>query len=351
MPGPEMSVCEIERWLREDDPQALATLWEVADELRRRYVGDEVHIRGLLEISNNCARSCAYCGLRAENVNLPRYRLTWKEILEGAATTAALGWGTIVMQAGEDYGITREWLAEVIAEIKRRTDLAVTLSMGERPLEDLRAWREAGADRYLLRFETSDPGLYARIHPPLREGEPNRLEQLEVLRELGYEAGGGVMIGIPGQSYASLARDIAIFRAMDMDMIGVGPFIPNPDTPAGCGELPPLPEGEQVPATDRMGYKVVALTRIVRPDANIPATTALATVNRREGRWLGLQRGANVIMPNVTPRRYREMYRLYPGKAIPEETADATADRLAKQLGEIGRTVAAGRGDRRRMLC
>ncbi|MGI5816955.1 MAG: [FeFe] hydrogenase H-cluster radical SAM maturase HydE [Armatimonadota bacterium] len=350
MLGEDMTVAEIEAWLLEDDPDRLAELWRVADETRREHVGDEVHIRGLVEVSNHCARLCTYCGLRAENASLPRYRLSADEVLAAARQAAELGWGSVVMQAGEDYGLTREWVADLIREIKRQTPLAVTLSLGERPREDLVAWREAGADRYLLRFETSDPALYALIHPPLRPGEPDRVERLRWLQELGYEAGGGVMIGIPGQSYAILARDIDLFRAMDLDMIGVGPYISNPDAPLGCGGLEPpeLPEGEQVAPDETMAYKVVALTRIVRPDANLPSTTALATINRRSGRQLGLERGANVIMPNLTPSRYREMYRIYPGKAGYNETAAACAESLREFLASIGRRVGEGPGGRKR---
>lgn len=348
--SPDMPPGDIEAWLREDDPARLAELWRVADETRREHVGDEVHVRGLVEISNHCARSCTYCGLRAENAKLPRYRLTAEEILTAARQAHQLGWGTIVMQAGEDYAITREWMADVIREIKQQTPLAVTLSLGERPREDFAAWREAGADRYLLRFETSDPELYALIHPQLRPGEPNRIERLRWLRDLGYEAGGGVMIGIPGQSYEILARDIELFRAEDYDMIGVGPYIPNPDAPLGCGKLqaPELPGEKQVPADELMGYKVVALTRIVRPDANIPSTTALATVNKESGRQLGLERGANVIMPNLTPPQYRKMYRIYPGKAGYNETAQACAENLREFLAAMGRRVGEGQGGRMR---
>lgn len=345
----DMPLAEIERWLREDAPAKLEELWRVADETRREHVGDVVHVRGLIEVSNHCVRSCTYCGLRVENAQLPRYRMRREEILNCAREACEAGWGTVVLQAGEDYGLTREWMAEIVSEIKRTTPLAVTLSLGERPREDLEAWRAAGADRYLLRFETSDPDLYAVIHPPLRPGEPNRIERLRWLQDLGYEAGGGVMVGIPGQSYAMLARDIDLFRAMDLDMVGVGPYIANPDAPLGCGELPALalPEGEQVPADETTACKVVALTRLVRPDANLPSTTALATVNRQSGRQLGLQRGGNVIMPNLTPAKYRDMYLIYPGKAGYRETATACRDRLEEFLASIGRTVGEGPGGRR----
>ena len=340
----DMPLADIEGWLREEDEGCLAELWRAADETRRRCVGDEVHLRGLLEISNHCVRSCAYCGLRRENSALTRYRMTADEVLQSARRAEALGYGTVVMQAGEDYGISREFLAEVISSIKSSTPMAVTLGMGERPQADLRAWREAGADRYLLRFETSDEKLYARIHPDLNGKKSDRLAILRFMRLLGYEIGGGVMIGVPGQSYASLALDIDTFRREDFDMIGVGPFIPNPDTPLGSVER----DGE-VRAVDTMAYKVLALTRLVCPRANIPATTALSVINESEGRARALSRGANVVMPNVTPVEYRRLYEIYPCKDCAEETAEVCADNLRGQIESLGRRIGTGRGDSPRM--
>jgi biotin synthase len=307
---------EVIAQLREADPQRLEELWRRADEARQRGVGDEVHLRGLLEISNSCARDCLYCGLRASNRKLTRYRLTDEEILAGARQAAEYGYGTVVLQAGEDYGLGAEALAAVIRRIKALTPLAVTLSLGERPDADLLLWRQAGADRYLLRFETSNRALYQRIHPPLAGRTSDRPAILRHLRELGYEIGGGVMIGIPGQTYEDLADDLSLFARLDLDMIGVGPFLPHPETPLGAGEASlRAPEGEQAPATELMTYKVVALARLACPRANIPSTTALATLNTSQGRELGLQRGANVVMPNLTPVKYRALYEIYPGKA------------------------------------
>ncbi len=347
----DMQIDEIEAWLRQDDPQRLTELWRAADALRSEYVGDEVHMRGLIEISNHCVRSCAYCGLRAENAGLPRYRMKIEEILDCARQTEEAGFGTVVMQAGEDYGITRSWMTEVIRRIKRETSLAVTLSLGERPREDLEAWREAGAARYLLRFETSDAKLYAKIHPPLEPGEPDRFERIRWLQELGYEAGGGVMIGIPGQSYAALARDIELFREMDLDMIGVGPYVANPDTPLGCGKMDALklPDGEQVSADETTSCRMIALTRIVRPDANIPATSALAAISTQTGRRHGLERGANVVMPNFTPAKYREMYHLYPGETGRRVFTPPSREDLAEFLASIGRRIGEGHGGRRQV--
>ena len=334
---------EILRWLRETDPERLVELWRCADETRRSHVGDAVHLRGLVEISNFCARQCAYCGLRAGNTSLGRYRMRPDEIVAAAQRAVELGYGTVVLQAGEDYDLTTEWLAEVVRRIKSETPLAVTLSLGERPEKDLAAWRAAGADRYLLRFETSDRNLFAEIHPPLGERECDRIAILRRLRKLGYEVGSGIMVGIPGQTFASVANDIALFRELDLDMIGIGPFIPHPGTPLGNGfQFFTFPKKtEQVPNTELMVYKVVALTRLVRPDANIPATTALATINKKNGRELGLQRGANVFMPNLTPMKYRRLYEIYPAKACITEAGGAA------QLGTIGRHTGSGAGGRR----
>ena len=216
-------------------------------------MGDEVHLRGLIEISNRCVRECHYCGLRAGNRNLRRYRMSEEEIMACVAQAHAYGYGTVVMQSGEDEGITADWMAGIIRRIRRETPLAVTLSLGERDEADLKAWREAGADRYLLRFETSNPELYARIHPiphPRRGDGRSRLEILRDLAAMGYEIGSGVMVGIPGQTYDDLAPDIELFRELDLDMIGVGPFIPHPGTPLGSApERSPRRPGSRSPPT------------------------------------------------------------------------------------------------------
>jgi biotin synthase len=336
---------EILSWLRETNPRRLEELWRRADETRRQHVGDAVHLRGLVEISNCCARQCAYCGLRAGNQALERYRLEADEILAAARHAVNFGYGTVVLQGGEDYRITRDWMASVIRQIKNETLLAVTLSLGERPDADLVAWRAAGADRYLLRFETSDRKLFEQIHPPLSDRPSDRIAILRRLRALGFEAGSGVMIGIPGQTYASVANDIALFGELDLDMIGIGPFLPHPATPLGRATEPRAPD--QVPNTESMVYKAVALTRLVRPDANIPATTALATINKKNGRELGLQRGANVFMPNLTPQKYRRLYEIYPAKACIAETGEACHHCLAARLQGIGRHAGSGPGGRR----
>jgi biotin synthase len=337
---------EILAWLKTEDENRLEELWRMADSVRRENVGDAVHLRGLVEISNACVRDCGYCGIRAGNARVRRYRMGADEILACARLAVGFGYGTVVLQSGEDYGITADWLADIIRRIKKETGLAVTLSLGERDDDDLVAWRSAGADRYLLRFETSNRDLYDRIHPSLPARHSDRFQILRRLQEIGYEVGSGIMVGIPGQTWDDLANDILLFREYDIDMVGIGPYIPHPDTPLGKGageRAEALPE--QVPATELMTCKVVALTRITCPLINIPSTTALATINRSEGREHGLSRGANICMPNLTPRTYRELYEIYPAKSSCDENAEESNARIQDRIRSMGRTIGTGRGD------
>lgn len=356
-PAPALGVADsltreaIEHWLRETDETRLQELWAAADETRRRYVGDAVHLRGLVEISNYCVRGCTYCGIRAGNRGVERYRIPEDVLLECAHKTVEFGYGTLVLQSGEDYGITGEWMARALRRIRSETAVsAITLSLGERPDEELAAWREAGADRYLLRFETSDEGLYRRIHPDLPGRVSDRMSILRRLQELGYEAGTGIMVGIPGQTYASIADDIEIFRGMDMDMIGIGPYLPHPATPLGQEFARRTAEGDwpddQAANTELATCRVLALTRLARPDSNLPATTALSLADKAGGRVHGLQRGGNVVMPNVTPPEQRELYEIYPEKAAVHETAEAVNAGIRQLLASLGRTVGAGAGGR-----
>lgn len=364
---------EILFWLKEEDPSRLAELWRRADEVRRENVGEEVHLRGLIELSNICRRNCLYCGIRAGRSDVSRYRMTREEVFESAGMAADFSYGTVVLQAGEDFGITPEFIAELVRGIKERFGLAVTLSLGEHPEEVWRLWRDAGADRYLIRFETSNKRLFEVIHPRVSvsdvSGAEGRVHSLKTLRRLGYEIGSGVMIGIPGQSFTDLARDIEWFRDLDLDMIGTGPFLAHPKTPLGAvsealarvgqdrekweritketGFDVPIPPDQTV-SSNLMGFKVIALTRLVCPSANIPSTTAIATNDGRFGRVTGLSRGANVVMPNLTPTRYRALYEIYPHKAATCESPGQTHETALAQIREAGRTVGKGPGFRRR---
>ena len=403
--------------LREKDPRWVEELRRTADVLRERRCGPAVWLRGLVEISNHCSRNCLYCGLRTSRRDTVRYRMSMEEILECAHQAVAFGYGTLVMQSGEDPGLDVEEMAELIRRIKTEVPtpwgepLAVTLSLGERSEEELVRWKEAGANRYLLRFETSNRVLYEAIHPRSGRKKPDgtpveadRIEILRTLRRIGYEVGSGVMVGIPGQTYDDLANDIELFRELRLDMIGVGPYLATPGTPLGeiaasgpgrsdsqtgsstnsqtesregqgegegfarnvdrnsakleertkeCteGDAEGISERAslfhteyQVPATAEMTCRVIALARLVCPDANIPATTALATLDTQTGRNQALNSGANVIMPNLTPEKYRGYYAIYPGKAGESETAGKINLEFLRQIDVVGRTVGRGPG-------
>lgn len=335
-----MNKDEIIYWLKQNDETELEKLWQQADEIRKINRGDEVFLRGLIEISNYCARRCGYCGINVENKTVTRYRMTRDEIIDCARQAKEFDYGTVVMQAGEDFGLTTDFIADLITTIKSQFKLNVTLSLGERRQDELVRWKQAGADRYLLRFETSNPELFARIHPPLTDKPVDRIALLRQMREIGYEIGSGVLIGIPGQSYSDLADDILLFGTLDLDMIGVGPFIPHPATDLGTNQQKLLLDaGNQVPNTELSCYKVIALSRIICPQSNIPSTTALATLNKADGREKGLCRGANVLMPNMTPVQYRRFYEIYPAKACIDETARQCRFCMEGRIHSIGREI------------
>jgi biotin synthase len=306
-----------------------------ADAVRKKYVGDEVHLRGLLEFSNICHQTCMYCGLRGANQQLKRYRLEPEEILNFARKAQSYGYKTLVLQSGEDVYYTVEIMQEIIRKIKE-LDVALTLSIGEKSTEEYAAYKAAGADRYLLRIETTDPELYRSMHPGMSLA--NRMRCLSDLKMLGYEVGTGCLVGLPGQRLESLADDILFFKELDADMIGIGPFIPNQDTPL-AGEAG---------GTFALARRVMALVRLLLPDSNIPATTAMETLNN-QGRMIGLQSGANVVMPNVTEGEYRKLYALYPGKCI-NDTPNYCRDCIAAKIQAIGRQIACHYGGRKKHL-
>lgn len=335
----ELTVGEILELLR-TPPESRRDLYARADEIRRENVGDEVYFRGIVEFSNICANDCLYCGIRAGNRSVRRYRIDADEIMETARRMAGWAQTTIVLQSGETPTVSGDAAFEdLIRRIKAETELAVTVSAGNRAREVYRRWREAGMDRYLLRFETSDPDLFAELHPDCALAE--RLECLEILRSLGVQVGSGFMIGAPGSSVERLAEDIALCRRLDLDMIGIGPFIPHPDTP--------LRDTRNVFDDDRdMFFVAVAALRIANPDAHIPATTAFDAVFPGRGRNLALKRGANVFMPNATPGRFRADYQLYPDKPCVDEETDQCAACVLGRVRGIGRKIGLGPGHSRK---
>lgn len=308
------------------DDSCAEELFAAADEVRRKYVGDEIHLRALIEFSNICRNNCCYCGLRRDNKNIERYRIDEDTIFKLAEHAARnMGLKTIVLQSGEDMFFTTEVLCRIIRRIKT-LNVALTLSIGEKTLAEYQAYREAGADRFLLRIETTDKGLYLR-HDPSMNWE-QRAQCLRDLRTAGLEVGSGCLVGLPGQSIESYADDILFFKEIGADMIGIGPFIPHPDTPLK----------DAAGGTLDMALKVMALTRLLLPDINIPATTAMETL-APNGQRKALQSGANVIMPNVTMTSYRKHYELYPGKSATGYTPDESLQKVKDLIASIGRTV------------
>jgi len=289
-----------------------------ADVVRSKSVGDGVYLRGIVEFSNHCVRNCLYCGLRRANTDITRYRMTPDEVVAAALRTASLGVGTVVLQSGDDLDYPAGSIADIIARIKDQADIKVTLSLGERPFPDYELWRDVGADRYLMKHETADAALYDRLHPGKHLKE--RLAALRYLKELGYEIGSGFIVGLPGQSAQTLADDIALVRELGVDMCGAGPFLPQADTP-----LSSAPHGDK-----DISLRVVALLRLACPTINLPATTALASLDPGRGQLLALRAGANVIMPNFTPSACREHYRIYDHK---EAVGLKSATAVIRQAG------------------
>lgn len=294
-------------------------IFKEADAVRKKYVGDGVHLRGLIEFSNICKCNCLYCGLQSSNKHVNRYRLSKDEILDIAKKGVDEGFKTIVLQSGEDEFFNTKLMCEIISEIKN-LGVALTLSIGEKSFEDYKAFKDAGADRYLLRIETTDKNLYKKMHP--YANFDNRMRCLYDLKKLGYETGTGCLVGLPEQTLESLAEDILFFKELDADMIGIGPFIPHPDTPL---------KNENNGSLD-LAIKVMAVTRILLKDINIPATTAMESL-RSDGRLLALQSGANVVMPNLTDDCHKKMYEIYPNKI------SATKQDLDFKLKTINRYI------------
>lgn len=311
-------------------------LLQAADAVRKKYVGDEIHLRGLIEFSNYCKNNCLYCGLRRDNKELERYRIDIPTILTLAEHAKNMGLKTVVLQSGEDMHFTTEHMVEIIKGIKA-LGLALTLSTGEKSLEDYAAYKEAGADRFLIRIETTDKKLYEENDPGM--SWEARAQCMRDLKKLGYELGSGCLVGLPNQTTESLADDILFFKEMSCDMIGIGPFIPHPKTPLKDAQGGMLD----------LSLKVMALTRLILPEINIPATTAMETM-APNGQARALCGGANVIMPNITMTDYRKHYQLYPGKTTTGYTPDESLEKVIKKIESLGRTVGKDCGQSKKWL-
>lgn len=303
------------------------SLYQAANECRQNNMGDDVYLRGIIEFSNICIKDCHYCGIRGSNTDVKPYRIPDNEIIETCQKMVGWGYTSVVLQSGEDPFYSTEKIAQIIKTIKATTPLAITLSVGERDETTYRVWKEAGMDRYLLRFETSDPRLFKTCHPD--DNLEKRLECLEGLRNMGVQIGSGFLIGLPNETLEELAKDILFCTQLDLDMIGIGPFIAHPKTPFANRSNPFSPD---------IFYKTIAILRLLNPLAHIPATTAFDAIDPK-GRDLVLQRGANVFMPNATPMAYREHYQLYPGKPCITESSDDCAGCVKGRLNRLGRTL------------
>lgn len=332
-----LSLPEYEFLIRERTPEAAELLAALALKERERVYRNAVYVRGLIEISNICKNDCLYCGIRKSDAHCQRYRLTPEQIVSCAAEGYALGFRTFVLQGGEDAHFTDGVLCDIITEIKARfPDCAVTLSMGERSRESYQRLFDAGADRYLLRHETADRAHYERLHPPEMSYE-NRMRCLYDLREIGYQTGCGFMVGSPYQTEKELAQDLKFIETFRPDMCGIGPFIPHKHTP-----LRDFPAG-----TLELTCYLLSIIRLIYPPVLLPATTALGTVHPL-GRERGIQAGANVVMPNLSPVSVRKQYELYDNKICTGEESAQCRDCLERRMDAIGYRIVTDRGDIRK---
>lgn len=309
-------------------------LFERARAVRHVHYGRKVYIRGLIEFSNYCKNDCYYCGIRKSNHCLSRYRLTKEEILSCCREGYGLGFRTFVLQGGEDLWFTRERMTELIRSIRREfPDCAITLSVGEREKDEYQAYFDAGADRFLLRHETANEGHYRYLHPA-ELSLSHRKECLWNLRQIGYQVGSGIMVGSPAQKTEHLAEDMLFLQELQPHMVGIGPFIPHKDTPFR----------EETAGTLELTLFLLGLVRLMLPKTLIPATTALSTIHP-DGRKMGILAGANVVMPNLSPRENRKLYNLYDNKrCMGDEAAEGLA-LLRAEMEEIGYAIVSARGD------
>ncbi len=311
-------------------------LYEAAARAAKQVYGNQIFIRGLIEFTNYCRNDCYYCGIRKSNARIERYRLTKEEILACCDDGYKLGFRTFVLQGGEDAYFTDERICEIVSEIRKRfQDCAITLSIGEKKKESYKAYFTAGADRYLLRHETADEEHYKQLHPPqLSLG--NRKSCLRDLKEIGYQTGCGFMVGSPGQTVETLYQDLLFIKELSPEMVGIGPFIPQADTPFG----------KEKPGTLEGTLRLLSMIRLIHPTVLLPATTALGTIHP-EGRERGILAGANVVMPNLSPVSVRKKYALYDNKINTGAEAAEYVESLKRRIENIGYQIVTDKGDYR----
>lgn len=338
--GKELQREHLRSILSLEDHNALHTIFQAAYETKVRQIGKKVFLRGLVEISNVCKKNCYYCGIRRDNSKVVRYSMPESEILTAAEWADHADFGSIVLQSGErsDHEFTNK-IESLVAAIRERTGgrLGITLALGEQSPDTYNRWFQAGAHRYLLRIEASNPRLYAHLHPPDHSFQ-TRLDCLHSLRNIGYQTGTGVMIGLPTQTLDDLVDDLLFFRDFDIDMIGMGPYLVHADTPL-AHEFPDFDRKKE--SQLNLGLKMIAAARLLLKDVNIASTTALQAL-QEDGRELGLQAGANVIMPNITAEQYRDSYQLYAGKPGLHDGPADTLGPLKNRIEKLGESIAFG---------
>lgn len=316
------------------DDESIEYLFSMGAQTARQYYGRSVFVRGLIEFTNHCKNDCCYCGIRASNTNINRYRLSKDEILQCCKNGYLLGFRTFVLQGGEDMYYSDDDYAEIIERIKRSyPDCAVTLSIGERSRSSYQRYFDAGADRYLLRHETADKLHYEKLHPAKMRFE-NRMRCIQDLKEIGYQTGVGFMVGSPLQTDENLYADLQFIKEIKPHMVGIGPFVPHKDTPFAV-----YPQGSVT-----LTLKLLSIIRLMLPSVLLPATTALGTIDPK-GREKGILAGANVVMPNLSPVMYRKDYSLYDNKICTGEEAAECKECLSRRIESIGYKIVTDRGD------
>ena len=330
----DLSDAELKALILTDDTDAAQLLREYADEVRQRWYGRKVFLRGLIEVSSYCRNDCLYCGIRRSNKDAERYRLDREKIFQCAENGYGLGFRTFVMQGGEDSFYTDDFMCDVISGLREKyPDCAITLSLGERSEESYRRMKEAGADRYLLRHETASEELYSKLHPAEMSLE-NRKHCLFTLKKMGYQVGSGFMVGAPFQTADHLVEDLRFLQELHPHMIGIGPFVPHHSTPFA----------KENGGTLQLTLRLLGILRLMFPKVLLPATTALGTI-APNGRELGLQTGCNVVMPNLSPVSVRKKYDLYDNKICTGEEAAECRGCLQRRIESAGYEVAQERGD------
>ncbi|QJB57549.1 [FeFe] hydrogenase H-cluster radical SAM maturase HydE [Pseudodesulfovibrio sp. zrk46] len=324
---------DIQAYLEGRNDEALFAL---AAAEKKRVFGNDIFIRAVIEFSNHCNKRCQYCGLRSPNKEVARYRMPIETMLDAAEIATQNEVGTIVLQSGDDFRYTTEDIGELVKRIRERHDVAITLSVGDRGIDEYAYWKDCGADRCLVKLETTDSDLYAQYR--MGESFSQRLERVDALRKQGYEVGSGIIVGLPGMNVETTLNDILFLSNLDLDMIAAGPFVPNPLTPFANDN----------PGSISLSHRVTALLRLLNPGSNIPATSAL-TALRHESQGEALLRGCNVLMPSMTPEEHRRDYNIYPGKNRTHATATASLAAARNTIESLGLVPSSSKGFSKRI--